>query len=117
MTTLIQPIVDYAGQSALLTVRQLLVQLGPVLLLAFLLDRFAQFIRARGARIFGRDVFVYLTAPGVMVHELGHAFFCVSLWMLRGSVIVYAAMSLVLCLDITLAVILFILASAVRIAR
>ena len=77
MRSLIPAIADYIAQSALLTVQQLLLQLGPIFLLAFILDRLAQFMRRRGARIFGRDVYTYLTAPGVMVHELGHAFFCV----------------------------------------
>jgi hypothetical protein len=77
MNSLTQSVADYVGQSALLTVQQLLIQLGPVFMLAVMLDRLAQFMRARGARIFGRDVYTYLTAPGVVVHELGHAFFCI----------------------------------------
>jgi hypothetical protein len=75
--SVIQPIIDYVGRSALLTVQQLVILLGPLLILAFILDQLSQFVRARAARILSLDVYTYLTAPGVMVHELGHAFFCV----------------------------------------
>jgi hypothetical protein len=77
MGSIIQAIADYIGQSALLTLQHLTLLLGPVLILAFVLDQLSQFIRARGARLFGLDAYIYLTAPGVMIHELGHAFFCV----------------------------------------
>jgi len=77
MDSILQPIVVYLGQSALLTFQQLAIVLGPVLILAFILDQLSQFVRARAARILSLDVYTYLTAPGVMVHELGHAFFCV----------------------------------------
>ena len=59
-----------------LTFQQLAILLGPVFVLAFILDQLSQFVEARAARILGLDVYTYLAA-GVMVHELGHAFFCV----------------------------------------
>ncbi len=74
---MIQPILDYVGQSVLLTLKQVVIVLGPVLVLAFMLDYLSQVVRGRAARILGRNAYTYLTAPGVMVHELGHAFFCV----------------------------------------
>lgn len=72
-----QPILDYFIQTALLTLQQFAIVLGPVLMLAFILDRLSRFVRGRAAAIFGLNAYAYLTAPGVMVHELGHAFFCV----------------------------------------
>jgi hypothetical protein len=74
---MIQSILSYIGRSALLTVEQLAITLGPLLILAFILDKLAQCIRGRAARTFGLKPYIYLTAPGVMVHELGHAVFCV----------------------------------------
>jgi hypothetical protein len=77
MGSMIQSILDYIVRTALLTVEQLAIVLGPVLILAFILDHLSQFVRKRAARIVGLKPYIYLTAPGVMVHELGHAFFCV----------------------------------------
>jgi hypothetical protein len=74
MDSIVQSILNYVGRGALLTVRQLLILLGPVLILALILDQLSQFVRTRAARILGLDFYTYLTAPGVMVHELGHAF-------------------------------------------
>ena len=77
MASIFQSIFDYVGAAHLLTFQQLGILLGPVLLLAFILDHLSQFVRAPRPGILGLDVYTYLTAPGVMVHELGHAFFCV----------------------------------------
>lgn len=77
MSAVFQPILDYAARSILLTVQQLAIVLGPLLILALILDHLARFVRARAARILTLNFYTYLTAPGVMVHELGHAFFCV----------------------------------------
>ncbi len=59
------------------TAQQLLIVLGPLLLLAFVLHYLSRYVRTRAAWVFGMDAYTYFTAPGVMVHELGHAFFCV----------------------------------------
>jgi hypothetical protein len=74
---MLQPVFDYIIQAVLLTLQQLVIVLGPVLVLAFILDYLSRFIRTRAARIIGLDAYIYFTAPGVMIHELGHAFFCV----------------------------------------
>lgn len=72
-----QGAIDYVAQSGLLTARQLLMLLGPVLVLAFVLHQLSSYVRSRAAHGLGVDLYMWLTAPGVMVHELGHALFCV----------------------------------------
>ena len=72
-----QSVLEYLEGSWWLTLEQLLVVLGPLLLLAFLLQQVSRFVRNRGAAILGGDVYAWLTAPGVMIHELGHVVFCV----------------------------------------
>jgi len=74
---MIQSILDYIARAGVLTVEQLAIVLGPVLILAFILDYLSRFVRNRAARILSLNFYIYLTAPGVMIHELGHAFFCV----------------------------------------
>ena len=74
---MLRTVFDYLGQSALLTLEQLLIVFGPVLALALILHRLSDQVRRRSAGLFGADFYTYLTAPGVMVHEVGHAFFCV----------------------------------------
>ncbi|HWE03883.1 MAG TPA: hypothetical protein VG326_15870 [Tepidisphaeraceae bacterium] len=69
-------ILRYLVQSAARTAMQLLLVLGPLLFLAIVLHYLSRYVRARAARLMGLDVYTYFTAPGVMVHELGHAFFC-----------------------------------------
>jgi hypothetical protein len=72
-----QGVIDYVAQSGLLTVKQLLMLLGPVLVLAFVLHQLSSYVRSRAAGGLGVDAYMWLTAPGVMVHELGHAIFCI----------------------------------------
>ena len=55
---------------------QLLCILGPLLLFALLLHTTAALIRQRAALLCGPQLHLWLTFPGVVVHELGHAFFC-----------------------------------------
>ena len=50
--------------------------LGPFLLTAFLMQWFSNMLRSGFMKLFGLEAFVYLLAPGVMLHELGHALFC-----------------------------------------
>ncbi len=70
-------IIDYLGRGAIVTGTQLLLVLGPAMGLALVLHHLSGFVRARVAAVVGLDIYTYLTAPGVAVHELGHAFFCI----------------------------------------
>jgi hypothetical protein len=73
----VELILHYLARGAIRTAVQLLLVLGPVLVLAIVLHFLSRYVRTRAARVMGLDVYTYFTAPGVMVHELGHAFFCV----------------------------------------
>lgn len=55
---------------------QLLWLLGPLLLFALLMQGCAQLIRNRAAATLGSGLYVWMTCPGIVLHELGHAFFC-----------------------------------------
>ncbi len=48
----------------------------PPLFLALILQLCSQSIRRSCGKLLGHQVFIYLTAPGVVVHELSHALFC-----------------------------------------
>jgi len=50
---------------------------GPPLLAALVMQFSAHFAQQGLARLFGVRAFSYLTAPGVIIHELSHAIFCV----------------------------------------
>ena len=71
MNAILESILDYIGKSALLTLQQIAIVLGPSLALAFILDHLSQFVRVRAARLLGRNVYIYLTAPGVMIPRVG----------------------------------------------
>ena len=76
MAQIIQAVFGYLGQGLALTVQQLLILLGPGLLLALLMHGFALLVQTRAATDFGHNFYIALTAPGTVVHELGHALFC-----------------------------------------
>ena len=57
-------------------VQLLCIGLLPCVFYAFLMQIFSNVIRLRLASLLGIRGYVYLTAPGVMVHELSHAAFC-----------------------------------------
>jgi len=46
---------------------------------ASILQLVSGYVRNQAAGIFGADIYIWLTAPGIMIHELGHAFFCLVL--------------------------------------
>ncbi len=71
------PILQYMIDSVALTLKEVVILLGPALLLAFLMHLLSDFLRERSSVVLGRDLYIWLTAPGTAVHELGHAFFCV----------------------------------------
>ena len=58
------------------TVLFLLVAFLPWLTVAFVMQLLSNSIRKSLAKIFGIQGYIYLTAPGVMIHEIGHAVFC-----------------------------------------
>ena len=49
----------------------------PWLLLALVMQFISVSLRRSLANIFGVSLYILLTAPGVAVHELGHALFCI----------------------------------------
>lgn len=55
---------------------QLLWLLGPLLLYALGMHAISVLIRHRASSLFGPTAHLWLTIPGVVVHELGHALFC-----------------------------------------
>ena len=48
----------------------------PMGLVVFLMQECSYSIRQRLISCFGRTGFIYLTMPGVVIHELSHLFFC-----------------------------------------
>ncbi len=67
----------YFGKGLFLTLKQLVILLGPALVLAFAMHHLSNSVRNRASTIFGDRLYVFLTAPGIMIHELGHIFFCI----------------------------------------
>ena len=49
----------------------------PYLIFALLMQKISDIIRNRLAALMGIKGYIYTTAPGVMIHELSHAFFCI----------------------------------------
>ncbi len=68
--------IHYLARGFILTLIQILLLLGPGLVLAYAMHLLSGLIRNSAARIFGDRIYIGLTVPGIMVHELGHAFFC-----------------------------------------
>ena len=48
----------------------------PYLLLAFFMQKISESLRRNLSKGMGEKAFIYITAPGVMIHELGHVVFC-----------------------------------------
>ena len=65
----------YLLDSMLLSLKLLLILLGPALLLGFAMHLLARRIQESVWRLLGRKVYVYGTAVGTISHELGHALF------------------------------------------
>ena len=68
---------NYLWQVILITSEQLLILLGPALFLAFIMHYFAIFVRKIQQRVIKSNLLDWFGAPGIIVHELGHAFFCI----------------------------------------
>ena len=70
-------LVDYAGQALCNTALFLLFSLLPWIVIAFIMQLLSNSIRNSLAKILGIQGYIYLTCPGVMIHEIGHALFCI----------------------------------------
>lgn len=66
-------IIKYAGMQVAMSIQELIFLAGPVIGVGFLLQYLTDFIRTRLSVIFGWKTYVYLTAPGTIVHESAHA--------------------------------------------
>lgn len=69
-------LINYIGQALWQTILFLLIGVLPWLAVAFVMQLLSNSIRKSLAKIFGIQGYIYLTAPGVMIHEIGHAVFC-----------------------------------------
>lgn len=67
---------SYLGNGFLLTVKQLLLILGPVAILGFIMNYVAEYTTRQASRVTGSRFFIYFTFLGTVIHELGHAVFC-----------------------------------------
>lgn len=66
----------YVLNAGIATLKQLLILVGPVILLAFVMHFLALANEKLSYKVFGRKAYLYLFAwLGTSVHELGHAFF------------------------------------------
>ena len=70
-------IISYIGTAILNTVLFLLFGILPWIAIAFIMQLLSNSIRKSLTKILGIQGYIYLTCPGVMVHEIGHALFCV----------------------------------------
>ena len=69
-------LINYIGEALWHTVLFLLIGVLPWIAVALVMQLLLNSIRKSLAKIFGIQGYIYLTAPGVMIHEIGHAVFC-----------------------------------------
>lgn len=69
-------LLSYLWNAILHALQLFCVGLLPCIIYAFLMQILSNAIRLRLASLLGIRGYVYLTAPGVVVHELSHAVFC-----------------------------------------
>ena len=69
-------LINYIGQVLWQTILFLLIGVLPWIAVALVMQLLSNSIRKSLAKIFGIQGYIYLTAPGVMIHETGHAVFC-----------------------------------------
>ena len=69
-------IISYVGSAIWNTVLFLLFGILPWIAVAFIMQLLSNSIRKSLAKLLGIQGYIYLTCPGVMVHEIGHAVFC-----------------------------------------
>lgn len=65
----------YVLDSVLVTLKQLVILLGPAMGLALCMHFLSRRIQQAAGGLIGAKAYVYGTAPGTMAHELGHAAF------------------------------------------
>ena len=70
-------IISYVGSAIGNTVLFLLFGILPWIAIAFIMQLLSNSIRKSLTKILGIQGYIYLTCHGVMVHEIGHALFCV----------------------------------------
>jgi len=75
METMLTDITGYLILVVSTTFSQLFILLGPGLILALVMNFVSDFARNRASDVFGDRFFIYFTAPGTIIHELGHAIF------------------------------------------
>lgn len=69
------PVLVYIWDSLLMTLKQLLIVLGPAMGLGLCMHFLASRIQMAMGTLVGTKVYIYATAPGTIAHELGHALF------------------------------------------
>ena len=70
-------IIEYLLQISKQFLLILAIGLLPYLIFALLMQKISNSIRIRLASLLTLKGYIYITAPGVMLHELSHAFFCI----------------------------------------
>lgn len=70
-------IFEYLWQVIKQSLQILAIGFLPYLIFALLMQKISNSIRNRLISLLGIKGYIYITAPGVMIHELSHAFFCV----------------------------------------
>lgn len=68
--------INYIGNALWHAILLLSVGLLPWIAVAFVMQLLSNSIRNSLAKFFGIQGYIYLTCPGVMIHEIGHAVFC-----------------------------------------
>ena len=69
-------ILNYCVDAILNTGKMILIGVLPWLATAGLMQIISSALRRKLACLLGTGLWVYLTVPGGMIHELSHAFFC-----------------------------------------
>jgi len=77
MENLISTIISYIIEVSLTTLSQIFILLGPGLFLAFLMYYVSELLRNQSVPVVGYKFWVYFTAIGTVIHEIGHAVFAV----------------------------------------
>jgi hypothetical protein len=70
-------LVKYLLQVGITTFSQMFILLGPGLVLAVVMYYISNLLRIQTVSLFGFRFFLYFTAIGIAIHELGHALFAV----------------------------------------
>lgn len=77
MEQLLTTSIEYLLEVGLTTLSQMFILLGPGLLLAFLMYYVSEALRNQSVPVVGYKFWIYFTALGTVIHEIGHAAFAV----------------------------------------